>query len=78
VLPLLVPLLLLLLLLLLLSSSSLLLPCFPHQVFGCRGTGASDAVIAALQKAVDDGMDIINLSLGQPSGWAVVSWHPKP
>lgn len=43
------------------------------QVFGCGGSGTSDALLAALQRAVDDGMDIINLSLGDPSGFEAVS-----
>jgi phosphoheptose isomerase len=41
-------------------------------VFGCSGTGTSEALLAAIQRAVDDGMDIINLSLGEPSGYEAV------
>jgi subtilisin family serine protease len=46
---------------------------FHVQVFGCSGTGTSEALLAAIQRAVDDGMDIINLSLGEPSGYEAVS-----
>jgi subtilisin family serine protease len=45
------------------------------QVFGCSGTGTSEALLAAIQRAVDDGMDIINLSLGEPSGYEAVRHH---
>jgi subtilisin family serine protease len=41
-------------------------------VYGCSGTGTSEALLAAIQRAVDDGMGIINLSLGEPSGYEAV------
>lgn len=47
-----------------------------YRVFTCptgdvpRPTCSSDDVIAAISRAVSDGADIINLSLGGPAGWA--------
>lgn len=37
---------------------------FAYRALGPGGVGTSDQVIAAIEKAVEDGMDIINLSLG--------------
>lgn len=37
---------------------------YAYRALGPGGIGTSDQVIAAIEKAVDDGMDIINLSLG--------------
>ncbi|KAI9591950.1 peptidase S8/S53 domain-containing protein [Syncephalis fuscata] len=36
-----------------------------YKVFSCSGDTADDAVIAALDRAYADGMDIVNLSLGE-------------
>jgi hypothetical protein len=69
-LPLLLPLLLLLLLLLPLLLPLLLLLLL--QVFGCKGTAPTSAIIAAIQQAVLDGMDIINLSLSLGPGFPEV------
>ena len=38
-----------------------------YNVFGSNGTTTSAAVIAAINAAVADGMDVINLSLGGPA-----------
>ena len=38
-----------------------------YNVFGTQGTTTSAAVIAAINAAVADGMDVINLSLGGPA-----------
>ena len=38
-----------------------------YNVFGSQGTTTSAAVIAAINAAVADGMDVINLSLGGPA-----------
>ncbi|ORX90389.1 hypothetical protein K493DRAFT_230738, partial [Basidiobolus meristosporus CBS 931.73] len=35
-----------------------------YRALGCDGTGETDTIIQAIEKAVDDHMDIINLSLG--------------
>ncbi|KAG0238235.1 hypothetical protein BGW42_006515 [Actinomortierella wolfii] len=40
-----------------------------YRVFGCNGTTTNDIIIAAMEKAVNDGMDVINMSLGEPNGW---------
>ncbi len=37
---------------------------YAYRALGPGGVGTSDQVIAAIEKAVEDGMDIINLSLG--------------
>ncbi|CAG8523782.1 12348_t:CDS:2 [Ambispora leptoticha] len=42
-----------------------------YRIFGCNGTSTNDLVIKAMERAADDGMDIINLSLGAfGGGWA--------
>jgi minor extracellular serine protease Vpr len=35
-----------------------------YRVFGCNGWAADDVVVAALERALEDDMDIINMSLG--------------
>jgi hypothetical protein len=42
------------------------------QVFGCKGTAPTSAIIAAIQQAVLDEMDIINLSLSLGPGFPEV------
>ncbi|WP_430510363.1 S8 family serine peptidase [Gottfriedia solisilvae] len=37
---------------------------YAYRVLGPGGSGASDDIIAAIDKAVKDGMDVINMSLG--------------
>ncbi|MFK9091953.1 S8 family serine peptidase [Bacillus salipaludis] len=37
---------------------------YAYRVLGPYGSGTSENVIAAIEKSVDDGMDVINLSLG--------------
>ncbi|PKC06327.1 subtilisin-like protein [Rhizophagus irregularis] len=41
-----------------------------YRVMNCNGQGEGDVIMTALQRAKDDGMNIINLSLGG-NGWAV-------
>ncbi|KAG0330361.1 hypothetical protein BGZ99_004731 [Dissophora globulifera] len=41
-----------------------------YRVFPCTGTSKDDIIIAALEQAYTDGMDIVNLSLGGGSSWA--------
>ncbi|PHH90041.1 hypothetical protein CDD83_4667 [Cordyceps sp. RAO-2017] len=45
-----------------------------YRVFGCRGGTRDDVLIAALNRAYEDGADIISLSLGSPSGWSEHPW----
>jgi minor extracellular serine protease Vpr len=39
-----------------------------YRVFGCAGSTTSDLIIAALEQALADGMDVVNLSLGYAGG----------
>ncbi|MFE4798763.1 S8 family serine peptidase [Streptomyces sp. NPDC056708] len=39
-----------------------------YRVFGEKNQPTDELVIAALEKAVEDGVDIVNLSLGNPNG----------
>jgi subtilisin family serine protease len=41
-----------------------------YRLFGCKGSTGTDIIIAALERAYKDGMDIVNLSLGGGSSWA--------
>ncbi|KAG0046827.1 hypothetical protein BGZ83_008005 [Gryganskiella cystojenkinii] len=41
-----------------------------YRVFPCSGTSKDDVIMAALERAYTDGMDIVNLSLGGGSAWA--------
>ncbi|KAG6175299.1 hypothetical protein E4U27_006274 [Claviceps purpurea] len=45
-----------------------------YRVFGCRGDAANDVLIAAFNKAYQDGANIITASIGGPSGWAGDPW----
>ncbi|KAG6117855.1 hypothetical protein E4U13_000737 [Claviceps humidiphila] len=45
-----------------------------YRVFGCNGEAANDVLIAAFNKAYQDGADIITASLGGPSGWSGDLW----
>ena len=42
---------------------------YVYRVFGCNGATTNDLVIQAMQRAYNDKVDIINLSLGEISGW---------
>jgi minor extracellular serine protease Vpr len=41
---------------------------YAYKVFGCEGSVDNTIVVAALNKAATDGMDVVNLSLGSPFG----------
>jgi len=41
-----------------------------YRVFGCKSSTATDIIIAAMERAYKDGMDVINLSLGGGSSWS--------
>ncbi|KAG5938400.1 hypothetical protein E4U59_003799 [Claviceps monticola] len=45
-----------------------------YRVFGCRGNNGNDVLIAAFNKAYQDGANIITCSVGGPIGWAADSW----
>ncbi|KAH6897537.1 peptidase [Coprinopsis sp. MPI-PUGE-AT-0042] len=40
-----------------------------YRIFGCTGSVTDDIIIASLIRAVNDGADVLNLSLGGPNGW---------
>jgi subtilisin family serine protease len=39
-----------------------------YRVFGCGGSATADVIVAAIDMAVADGVDVINMSLGSPFG----------
>jgi subtilisin family serine protease len=41
-----------------------------YRVFGCEGYTQSDVIIAAMERALADGMDVINISIGGARQWA--------
>ncbi|KAM0452776.1 hypothetical protein ACHAO4_005195 [Trichoderma viride] len=45
-----------------------------YRVFGCEGQAGNDVLIAAYNKAFEDGAQIITASIGGPSGWAEEPW----
>lgn len=45
-----------------------------YRVFGCNGSTTADALIAALNRAYQDGAHIISVSIGGPNGWKENSW----
>lgn len=46
-----------------------------YRVFGCRSAGtADDVLIAAFNKAYEDGSDIITASIGGIGGWSEAPW----
>ena len=51
-----------------------------YRVFGCDGYAADNVLIEAIDRAVRDGCDIINLSLASGSGYAdtVSAKHKTP
>jgi minor extracellular serine protease Vpr len=40
-----------------------------YRVFGCTGSTASDIILAAMERALADGMNVINQSLGAARQW---------
>ncbi|KAK2601970.1 hypothetical protein QQS21_004483 [Conoideocrella luteorostrata] len=45
-----------------------------YRVFGCKGQAGNDVLIAAFNKAYQDGANIITASIGGPSGWSEEPW----
>lgn len=43
-----------------------------YKVFGCEGSVGDDVILAALERAERDDMDIVNMSLGSPYGWSAL------
>jgi len=40
-----------------------------YKVFGCEGSTSAEVIMQALEAALADGMDVVNLSLGQSFQW---------
>ena len=40
-----------------------------YRVFGCEGSTTADVMIAAMERALDDGMQVINISIGSAFTW---------
>ncbi len=40
-----------------------------YRVFGCEGSTTADIMIAAMERALGDGMDILNMSIGSAFQW---------
>ncbi|KAG6090711.1 hypothetical protein E4U30_003491 [Claviceps sp. LM220 group G6] len=45
-----------------------------YRVFGCEGSGSNDIIMAALNKAFEDGANIISASIVQAQGWSEDPW----
>ncbi|USQ79474.1 S8 family serine peptidase [Ornithinimicrobium faecis] len=45
-----------------------------YRVFGCEGSTNADIMLSAMELSYEDGMDVVNMSIG--SGWA--SWPQYP
>ena len=45
-----------------------------YRVFGCGGSTTDEIMIAAMERAYDDGMDVLNMSIGD----AFNNWHQSP
>jgi subtilisin family serine protease len=41
-----------------------------YRVFGCKGSSETDIVVAGMERAHQDGMQVINMSLGGGSSWS--------
>jgi subtilisin family serine protease len=40
-----------------------------YRVFGCSGSTTSDILIAAMERALNDGMQVVNISIGSAFAW---------
>ena len=40
-----------------------------YRVFGCDGSTTSDIMLAAMERALDDDMDVLNMSIGARAQW---------
>ncbi|KAG6021502.1 hypothetical protein E4U19_005684 [Claviceps sp. Clav32 group G5] len=45
-----------------------------YKVFGCQGDAANDIIMAAMNKAFEDGANIISASIGESEGWSEDPW----
>ncbi|KAL7893209.1 peptidase S8/S53 domain-containing protein [Trichoderma sp. SZMC 28014] len=44
-----------------------------YRVFGCEGDSGDDVIMAAMQQAAEDGVDVISMSLGEITYWEQAS-----
>jgi minor extracellular serine protease Vpr len=40
-----------------------------YRVFGCEGSTTADIMLAAMERALEDGMDVLNMSIGSAFQW---------
>jgi len=40
-----------------------------YRVFGCNGSTSADIMLAAMEQAMDDGTDVVNMSIGSALAW---------
>ncbi|WP_044988573.1 S8 family serine peptidase [Sorangium cellulosum] len=40
-----------------------------YRVFGCRGGSRADIILKAMERAAEDGMHVVNISIGTPFQW---------
>ncbi|KAG6246305.1 hypothetical protein E4U23_004723 [Claviceps purpurea] len=45
-----------------------------YRVMGCEGESTNDVLVAAFNKAFEDGANIITASVGEPEGWSDSPW----
>lgn len=45
-----------------------------YRVFGCDGSSSTEVILAAMEQAMEDGADVVNMSLGA----AFVTWQDYP
>jgi len=45
-----------------------------YRVFGCSGSSDTEVILAAMERAADDGMDVVNMSLGA----SYMTWPSYP
>ncbi|TDZ26538.1 Minor extracellular protease vpr [Colletotrichum orbiculare MAFF 240422] len=49
-----------------------------YRVFGCSGYTSDDAIVAAMQRAVEDGADVVSISIGGFGTWSGYPNTPVP
>jgi len=45
-----------------------------YRVFGCEGSSSTDVILEAMERAMDDGADVVNMSLGA----SFMTWQDYP
>jgi minor extracellular serine protease Vpr len=45
-----------------------------YRVFGCEGSSSTEVILAAMERAMEDGADVVNMSLGA----SFVTWQDYP